>query len=75
MAHHGSAAFRPIVTDLVFGASADLIATFCLREQHSLLHRDRAFDPFERFLGLPVIHAGSAPSASIARRQRPTTDE
>jgi predicted nucleic acid-binding protein len=34
-----------------------LIATFCLREQHSLLHRDRDFDPFEAFLGLSVIHA------------------
>jgi predicted nucleic acid-binding protein len=33
-----------------------LIATFCLREQHSLLHRDRGFDPFEQFLGLSVIH-------------------
>jgi predicted nucleic acid-binding protein len=33
-----------------------LIATFCLREQHSLLHRDRDFDPFEAFLGLSVIH-------------------
>jgi predicted nucleic acid-binding protein len=33
-----------------------LIATFCLREQHSLLHRDRAFDPFEKFLELSVIH-------------------
>jgi len=33
-----------------------LIATFCLREQHSLLHRDRDFDPFERFLELSVIH-------------------
>lgn len=33
-----------------------LIATFCLREQHSLLHRDRNFDPFERVLQLPVIH-------------------
>jgi hypothetical protein len=32
------------------------IATFCLREQHSLLHRDRDFDPFEKFLGLSVIH-------------------
>lgn len=34
-----------------------LIATFCLREQHSLLHRDRDFDPFEKFLDLSVIHA------------------
>jgi len=33
-----------------------LIATFCIREQHSLLHRDRDFDPFEEFLGLSVIH-------------------
>lgn len=33
-----------------------LIATFCLRDQHSLLHRDRDFDPFERVLGLTVIH-------------------
>jgi predicted nucleic acid-binding protein len=33
-----------------------LIATFCLRGQHSLIHRDRDFDAFEKFLGLPVIH-------------------
>ena len=33
-----------------------LIATFCIREQHSLLHRDRDFDPFEAFLELSVIH-------------------
>ncbi len=33
-----------------------LIATFCLRGQHSLLHRDRDFDPFEKHLGLSVIH-------------------
>ncbi|PYR02548.1 MAG: PIN domain nuclease [Acidobacteria bacterium] len=33
-----------------------LIATFCLHEQHSLLHRDRDFDPFEEFLTLSVIH-------------------
>jgi predicted nucleic acid-binding protein len=33
-----------------------LIATFCIREQHSLLHRDRDFDPFEQFLELSVIH-------------------
>ena len=33
-----------------------LIATFCLRGQYSLLHRDRDFDPFERFLDLSVIH-------------------
>ena len=32
------------------------IATFCLRDRHSLLHRDRDFEPFERVLGLTVIH-------------------
>ena len=32
-----------------------LIATFCIREQHSLLHRDRDFDAFEQFLELVVI--------------------
>lgn len=33
-----------------------LIATFCIREGHSLLHRDRDFDPFERYLELLVVH-------------------
>ncbi len=33
-----------------------LIATFCIREGHELLHRDRDFDPFEMHLGLQVIH-------------------
>ena len=33
-----------------------LIATFCLVHQHSLLHRDRDFDPFEDLLGLQVVH-------------------
>ncbi len=33
-----------------------LIATFCLRHGHSLLHRDRDFDHFEKFLGLTVVH-------------------
>jgi predicted nucleic acid-binding protein len=32
-----------------------LIATFCLIEGHSLLHRDRDFEPFEKWLGLQVI--------------------
>jgi len=34
-----------------------LIATFCLRSGHALLHRDRDFDPFENILGLSVVHA------------------
>ncbi|HXZ12126.1 MAG TPA: PIN domain nuclease [Candidatus Sulfotelmatobacter sp.] len=33
-----------------------LIATFCLLQGHSLLHRDRDFDSFENLLGLVVIH-------------------
>jgi predicted nucleic acid-binding protein len=33
-----------------------LIATFCLRSQHALLHRDRDFDPFEKYFHLSVIH-------------------
>jgi predicted nucleic acid-binding protein len=33
-----------------------LIATFCIRSGHSLLHRDWDFDPFERYLDLSVIH-------------------
>lgn len=31
-------------------------ATFCIREKHKLLHRDRDFDAFEKHLGLKVIH-------------------
>ncbi len=33
-----------------------LIATFCLRDRHSLLHCDRDFDPFEQLLRLSVVH-------------------
>ena len=33
-----------------------LLATYCIREQHSLLHRHRDFDVFEEQLGLTVIH-------------------
>ena len=33
-----------------------LIATYCIRNHHSLLHRDRDFDLFEEHLGLRVIH-------------------
>jgi len=32
-----------------------LIATFCLRNGHSLLHNDRDYDSFERVFGLAVI--------------------
>ena len=33
-----------------------LIATFCIAENHTLLHRDADFDPFEEHLGLQVVH-------------------
>ena len=33
-----------------------LIASFCLRERHSLLHSDRDFDAFEQLLELAVVH-------------------
>ena len=33
-----------------------VIATYCIRHGHILLHNDRDFDPFERHLGLRVIH-------------------
>jgi predicted nucleic acid-binding protein len=33
-----------------------LIATFCIESGYELLHRDRDFDPFEKYLGLRVVH-------------------
>lgn len=33
-----------------------LIATFCLVAGHALLHRDHDFDPFEKLLGMRVVH-------------------
>jgi len=33
-----------------------LIATLCIESGHSLLHRDRDFEPFEKVLGLAVVH-------------------
>jgi hypothetical protein len=33
-----------------------LIATFCLADGHSLLHRDHDFNHFEKHLGLRIIH-------------------
>ena len=37
-----------------------IIATYCIREGHSLLHCDRDFDP-EQLLGLLVVHPDTAP--------------
>lgn len=33
-----------------------IIATFCIAENHTLLHRDTDFDGFEKHLGLKVAH-------------------
>ena len=33
-----------------------LIAFYCIRHNHALLHRDRDFDAFEELLGLMVVH-------------------
>jgi predicted nucleic acid-binding protein len=32
-----------------------LIATFCIENNHALLHADRDFDPIEAYLGLQVV--------------------
>jgi predicted nucleic acid-binding protein len=39
-----------------------LIATFCLVEGCSLLHRDHDFDPFEKHLGLYVVDPEETPT-------------
>ncbi len=33
-----------------------IIATFCIQEGHQLLHHDTDFEPFEKHLGLRVVH-------------------
>jgi predicted nucleic acid-binding protein len=33
-----------------------LIATFCIENNLALLHNDRDFDGYEKFLGLQVVH-------------------
>ena len=33
-----------------------MIASFCIERGFRLLHNDRDFDPFEKYLGLTVIH-------------------
>jgi len=37
-----------------------IIATFCIAEGHQLLHHDGDFEPFEKFLGLRVVHPAAA---------------
>jgi predicted nucleic acid-binding protein len=38
-----------------------LIATYCIRHEFALLHKDRDFDPFEQHLGLRVVRPGFGP--------------
>jgi hypothetical protein len=38
-----------------------LIATFCMREGHELLHRDHDFDAFKTHLGLMVLDPQAVP--------------
>jgi predicted nucleic acid-binding protein len=33
-----------------------LIATYCIENEHDLLHNDGDFDGYEKHLGLSVIH-------------------
>ena len=33
-----------------------LIATFCIENEHDLLHNDSDFDGYEKHLGLRVVH-------------------
>jgi predicted nucleic acid-binding protein len=33
-----------------------LIATYCIENDHELLHNDRDFDGYEQHLGLLVVH-------------------
>jgi hypothetical protein len=39
-----------------------LIATFCIENDHRLLHKDSDFDSFETHLGLHVLHPPVIPS-------------
>lgn len=53
-----------------------LIATFCLQGDHSLLHCDRDFDPFEEMLGLRVVHPDApAPDPVTPDGDSDSTDE
>jgi predicted nucleic acid-binding protein len=42
-----------------------LIATVCIEEGYSLLHRDRDFDGFEQHLGLKVVHPEVGSSSRV----------
>jgi predicted nucleic acid-binding protein len=33
-----------------------LIATYCIENEHSLLHKDNDYDGYEELLGLKVVH-------------------
>ena len=40
-----------------------LVATFCIEEDHELLHRDSDFDYFKQHLGLRVLNPATHPLA------------
>lgn len=37
-----------------------LIATYCIENDHELLHNDRDFDAYEEHIGLLVVHPGES---------------
>jgi predicted nucleic acid-binding protein len=39
-----------------------IIATFCIEQGHQLLHHDSDFEPFEKHLGLRVVHPPAVPA-------------
>ena len=57
LAYIGAAHYRGLGRrGITIRTFADLcIATYCIENQHHLLHRDRDFEPFERHLGLRVL--------------------
>ena len=57
LAYTGAAYYRALRRrGITIRTLADLaIATYCIENNHYLLHRDRDFEPFERYLGLRVL--------------------
>ena len=57
LAYIGAAYYRALRRrGVTIRTLADLaIATYCIENHHHLLHSDRDFEPFERYLGLLVL--------------------
>lgn len=57
LAYTGAAYYRALRRrGVTIRTLADLaIATYCIENRHRLLHSDRDFEPFERYLGLRVL--------------------